>query len=125
MEYKKLLLGLARKYLWGAGRVGRLTFLIKHLSFMVIGGSFGGTAKKAAFLPEIIRFVMLACALVCIWGIWCNIVQRLHNLGYSGLEICLFFVPIVNIFAFLYLLVKPGITETNEYGPPSGAAGEL
>ncbi len=50
-------------------------------------------------------------------------IQRLHDIGWSGWLVLLYFVPFVNfIFPFLILLM-PGTQGPNRFGPPPPANG--
>lgn len=45
--------------------------------------------------------------------------SRFHDMGWSGWAILLTFVPLVNLAAFLLLLVAPGQKRPNPYGEPT------
>lgn len=42
-------------------------------------------------------------------------IKRLHDLNTSGLAVILFFIPVINIFLFLYLLLALGMEGENRY----------
>jgi len=46
-------------------------------------------------------------------------VSRFHDMGWSGWAVLLTFVPLVNLAAFLLLLVAPGQKRPNSYGEPT------
>ncbi len=46
-------------------------------------------------------------------------VSRFHDIGWSGWAVLLMFVPLVNLVAFLLLLVAPGQKRPNLYGEPT------
>jgi uncharacterized membrane protein YhaH (DUF805 family) len=45
-------------------------------------------------------------------------VRRSHDLNKSGYFVFLFVIPLVNLFAYLYLFLSKGIDEKNTYGEP-------
>jgi uncharacterized membrane protein YhaH (DUF805 family) len=45
--------------------------------------------------------------------------SRFHDIGWSGRALLLMFVPLVNVVAFLLLLVVPGQKQPNQYGEPT------
>ena len=49
-------------------------------------------------------------------------VRRLHDLNKSGWLILLFFVPVIQFFFILYLLIAPGTRGNNSYGMPRTTA---
>lgn len=44
-------------------------------------------------------------------------VRRLHDLDRSGWWMLLFFVPLINLFVWIYILLFPGTRGSNQYGP--------
>jgi len=46
-------------------------------------------------------------------------VSGFHEIGWSGRAVLLLFVPLVNVLAFLFLLVVPGQKRPNPYGEPN------
>ena len=46
--------------------------------------------------------------------------KRWHDLGHSGWFTLLFFVPLVGIFAAIYVAFFPGNAGQNKYGYPTG-----
>jgi uncharacterized membrane protein YhaH (DUF805 family) len=46
-------------------------------------------------------------------------VSRFHDIGWSGWAVLLTFVPLVNLVAFLLLLVAPEQKRPNLYGDPA------
>lgn len=58
---------------------------------------------------------------LCVAIVWVSVqigVQRLHDLGWSGWLYFLNLVPFVNSIFPLLLMVLPGNTGANQYGPP-------
>jgi uncharacterized membrane protein YhaH (DUF805 family) len=45
--------------------------------------------------------------------------SRFHDIGWSGRAVLVMFVPLVNVMAFLFLLVMPGQKLPNPYGEPT------
>lgn len=109
------------------GRIGRLrllawTMVLTLVVFAISGVLITVGLGVAAVSPTAatVLGVLLGIALVIAF-FWINIqisVQRLHDLGWSGWLWFLHLVPFVgSIFPFL-LLVLPGNTGANQYGPP-------
>ena len=49
-------------------------------------------------------------------------VRRLHDLGKPGWHLCLFLVPLYNIYLGIVLLFTRGVAGSNEYGPDPAIA---
>jgi uncharacterized membrane protein YhaH (DUF805 family) len=109
------------------GRIGRLRYLawtlVLTLALLVAGGiistaSFAvATASPTAgvILGSLLGFALFVAL------VWVSVqigVQRLHDLGWSGWLYFLNLVPFVNSIFPLLLLVLPGNTGANQYGPP-------
>ncbi|MEO8489387.1 DUF805 domain-containing protein [Pseudomonas sp.] len=109
------------------GRIGRLRYLawtlVLTLALLVAGGiistaSFAvATASPTAgvILGSLLGFALFVAL------VWVSVqigVQRLHDLGWSGWLYLLNLVPLVNSIFPLLLLVLPGNTGANQYGPP-------
>lgn len=62
----------------------------------------------------IINVFLICCLYISSFSIT---IRRCHDLGYSGWLILLNCIPIINLFAALYLSFKAGNKETNKYGP--------
>jgi hypothetical protein len=46
-------------------------------------------------------------------------ISRFHDIGWSGSAVLFMFLPLVNVVAFLLLLVMPGQKQPNRYGEPT------
>lgn len=109
------------------GRIGRLRFLAWTLVlslvtlpivgvFALIGlGLVSGDSTTGLIIGGIFAFFLfLAFVIVSILFT----VQRLHDIGWSGWLWLLNFVPFVGSFFPLVIMVVPGNTGANRYGPP-------
>jgi uncharacterized membrane protein YhaH (DUF805 family) len=107
-----------------SSRIGRLEFLfwcgapvvvgsIVLMIVVLVSGStdvtFVGTSVQRP-----LGLVVLACSVVILRAG----VSRLHDLGWSGWVVLLLFVPLVDVLAFLLLLLAPGQKTTNAFGDP-------
>ena len=109
------------------GRIGRLRYLAWTLVLTVAMLVAAGIISTASFAVAtasptigIILGSLLGFALF-VALVWVSVqigVQRLHDLGWSGWLYLLNLVPLVNSIFPLLLLVLPGNTGTNQYGPP-------
>lgn len=125
MNNETLLIRLAKRYFWATGRVGRLNFFIRHVLLLTIGISLNEfELRNATSIPEYLQWPMIATILLCFWGMWCNIIQRLHDLGYSSEKLWWCFIPIFNLLVFLYFLFQPGVLSDNQWGPPQDGVKE-
>jgi len=109
------------------GRIGRLRYfayswLYNVLSMVIIG------ILVAIFIPTLTEgdpeapsgMMFAIMALLYLPVFFCFIVaarRRLHDLNSNGWLSLLVLVPLVNFFFAIYLLVWPGSSETNDYGP--------
>jgi len=114
-EYSEL------KFFGVQGRIGRLRYLAWSMVALAVIGVVAGVLLIAMFSEDM---TFLAMALTLIAGLaylYINItisVQRLHDLGWSGWLWLLNLVPFIGgLFPFV-LMVMPGNTGANRYGPP-------
>lgn len=49
---------------------------------------------------------------------WVIMIRRLHDLNKSGWMLLLFFIPLINFFMALYVLLASGTAGLNQYGTP-------
>ncbi|MGJ7514773.1 DUF805 domain-containing protein [Pseudomonas baetica] len=109
------------------GRIGRLRFLawtlvLSLVTLPIVGvlaliglGLVSGDSTTGLILGGILAFFLfLAFAIVSILFT----VQRLHDIGWSGWLWLLNLVPFVGSFFPLVIMVVPGNTGANRYGPP-------
>jgi uncharacterized membrane protein YhaH (DUF805 family) len=99
-----------------SGRFSRSQFAVVYLGSIV---SFWGLAfalgvasallgAKGDALDAVVGFVLLAMVPVVFVAAIGGGIRRWHDLGKSGWYVLLGFVPCVNLFAILYLLLAPG-----------------
>ena len=109
------------------GRIGRLRYfayswLYNVLSMVIMG------ILAAIFFPALVEgdpeapngAMLAAMGLLYLPIFFCFIVaarRRLHDLNSNGWLSLLVLVPLVNFFFAIYLLVWPGTSDTNDYGP--------
>lgn len=91
------------------GRIGRGTFFVSILAVFVFQGVCGGLAFRGAF-----PFGLLA--LVGIYSQLIVSIKRFHDLNKSGLFSILTFIPLLNFFAYIYLLFFKGTPGPNAFG---------
>ncbi len=116
---------------WSAkGRFGRLSFLAWGLLLglaldvivfplmFIFGGlqvftasngtpSFNGSSFAILFIPY----------LAFLYVVFVFYIRRLHDLNKSGWWLLLSFVPLINLFFFLYILLGKGTDGPNRFGP--------
>lgn len=104
-------------------RIGRLELLFWCMA-AIIGGGFAlaivATLTNTPIEPEKTRYpwtqaIALIAASVVILKAH---VSRFHDIGWSGSAVLLMFVPLVNVIAWLLLMVVPGQKGPNAYGEP-------
>ncbi|MCS4247267.1 DUF805 domain-containing protein [Pseudomonas sp. BIGb0164] len=109
------------------GRIGRLRYLAWTLVLtvaMLVAGGIISTASFAVAAASPTMGIVLGSLLgfaLFVALVWVSVqigVQRLHDLGWSGWLYLLNLVPLVNSIFPLLLLVLPGNTGANQYGPP-------
>lgn len=108
-------------YLGGYG----LIYLVTLLGYFILASFLGSfQLSRNLFNFEFYSSLSGASALV-VWAfslflIYLNIVlvvRRLHDLNKSGWMGLLLFIPVVQFFFMIYLLLASGTTGPNEYGP--------
>ncbi|MGY1919741.1 DUF805 domain-containing protein [Pseudomonas tolaasii] len=109
------------------GRIGRLRYLAWTLVLTVATLVASGILFTAGFAiataaPTVAAiFGVLTGLALFVAMVWVSVqigVQRLHDLGWSGWLYLLNLVPLVNSVFPLLLLVLPGNSGANQYGPP-------
>jgi uncharacterized membrane protein YhaH (DUF805 family) len=106
-----------------SNRIGRLELL-----FWCVASIFGGaivlaTVDVLANIPMDTgrtphwsqALVLIATSVVVLKAF----LSRFHDIGWSGHAVLLMFVPLLNVVAFLLLLVVPGHKRPNRYGDPT------
>ncbi len=108
------------------GRLNRLRYMIYGLttlaaaiaSFMLAGFLLlQGRGGGEFVLPVILLFIAVFAGMV-FYGLR-YAVLRLHDMGLTGWLVLLSFVPMLGGLVWLWLLVWPGDSAGNQYGPPN------
>ncbi|SDT56477.1 DUF805 domain-containing protein [Pseudomonas granadensis] len=109
------------------GRIGRLRFLawtmvLSLVTLPIVGvfalmalGLVAGDSTTGLIIGGILAFFLFVAFLIV--SILFS-VQRLHDIGWSGWLWLLNLVPFVGSFFPLVIMVVPGNTGANRYGPP-------
>jgi uncharacterized membrane protein YhaH (DUF805 family) len=118
------------KLLWSFyGRIGRLAYLgglLLNLAWALAvlvalvyldQGRTPGQPPHPAVVPVLIPGFVLF-----IWSKFALAAKRFQDLGDSGWLSLLLIVPLISVFAFVYLLVVRGQDHDNAYGPARRAA---
>lgn len=104
------------------GRIGRLRYLAWSLAVMLAAACvFGIVAIGAAISPVL---GMLLGGLTVIGAVVVSTqigVQRLHDIGWSGWLLLVNLIPVVGSVFALIMLVVPGSSGANRFGPPPPA----
>ncbi|WP_277373761.1 DUF805 domain-containing protein [Pseudomonas sp. AA-38] len=102
-----------------SGRIGRVRYLGWYMAMLLcmLPGTLlainFGTFSSTLF---IIIFTLMVVGILVFS--FCLVVQRLHDMGWSGWLWLLFFVPLVGTVMSLLMLIVPGTQGVNRYGPP-------
>lgn len=121
-----------------AGRFGRLSYiawgLLISVVMQIVEFAAGGTAllhpkldaaghRLPPDLSPVALGVIAAVALVALVIGVLFMIRRLHDVDASGWWALLALIPLVNLFFFLYILLKAGTPGPNRYGPQRETAG--
>ncbi|WP_079204498.1 DUF805 domain-containing protein [Pseudomonas sp. CC6-YY-74] len=102
------------------GRIGRLRYLAWSLMLLLGALALFGVASMGLAISEIVGGILIALVGIGIMVVSVQIgVQRLHDIGWSGWLWLINLVPIVGGVFALLMLVIPGTTGANRYGPPA------
>jgi uncharacterized membrane protein YhaH (DUF805 family) len=102
------------------GRIGRLRYLAWSLVLMLAALALFGVASMGLAISEIVGSVLIALVGIGMAVVGVQIgVQRLHDIGWSGWLWLINLVPIVGGVFALLLLIIPGTTGANRFGPPA------
>ncbi|MEO4048821.1 DUF805 domain-containing protein [Pseudomonas sp. CAU 1711] len=101
------------------GRIGRVRYLgwsaVMTLLFMLLYVP----ALIAMSVSPVVGGLLLAAVVIAAMVVSVQIgVQRLHDLNWSGWLWLLMLVPVANMVIAILMLVVPGSSEANRYGPP-------
>lgn len=91
------------------GRIGRLNYFVLSVASTI---AFVTLPK---LLGDWIALVLLVPYLVFVLAIGA---RRLHDLGKSGWWQLLNLLPIINLALAIYMVLFPGESGVNQYGPP-------
>lgn len=104
------------------GRIARMQYLRGQIVPVLVGVLIGFLSEAGKLDPENpVQYLVLPVLLLLVLVLWiaaATSVKRFHDLGMKGAFALLTFVPLVNIPVGLYLFLKPGNPEPNDYGPP-------
>ncbi len=102
-----------------SGRIGRLRYLAWSAAmFFAFLGVYMIAAVGMAISP-IIGGILTTIVVIAAMVVSIQIgVQRLHDIGWSGWLWLLMLVPLVNLAISVIMLVVPGTTDANRFGPP-------
>lgn len=107
------------KILTTNGRIGRIRYLGWSMGMMLLAMLAYGIASAALALSPIVGGLLMIPVVLATVVVSVMIgVQRLHDIGWSGWLWLLNFVPVVGFVFALLMLVVPGTTDANRYGPP-------
>ena len=97
------------------GRMGRRNFILAQLLIAGTVVILALVVMSNGFGYRMFNQLMLILLLSTIPQILFT-VRRLHDLDMSGWWFLLMFIPYINFAFFLYLSVKKGDTQSNQYG---------
>lgn len=104
------------------GRLSRLQFLgaealaYGFLAIMAIAIDFIVVRKEGPYSDPKIVF-LAPFILLSLYSLICLRVRRFHDIGWNGLSVLLFVVPILNIFIGFIHYFRKGNENDNIYGP--------
>jgi membrane protease YdiL (CAAX protease family) len=105
-----------------ANRIGRLELLFWCVASILTGSIVLAIVSVVANIPMepdrtphwSLALVLITVAVVLLKAQ----ISRFHDIGWSGRAILIMFIPLVNVLAFLFLVVAPGQKNDNSYGEP-------
>lgn len=104
------------------GRIGRLRYLAYSLGLGLVT-TIPLLIVQLALLTEGSVVFWVVQALIMILSLGITIVlgrRRLNDMGYGGWQLIGAFIPLVNLFVFLWMIFAPGEAQPNQYGPVPG-----
>jgi len=109
------------------GRIGRLRYLAWSLAMTFVAMIFAGIGGLAAYglgsdssLLAIVGGLVAAVAFIAMIVVGIQIgVKRLHDIGWSGWLLLVNLVPVIGSVFSIIMLVVPGSTGVNRFGPPA------
>lgn len=101
------------------GRIGRLRYLAWSAAFFLVALPLYLVATLFLAVSPALGGILIAAIVIALVVVSVQVgVQRLHDVGWSGWLLLLNLVPVVGGVFALLMLVVPGTTEANRYGPP-------
>jgi len=104
------------------GRAGRLEYLgitvaatVAHVLNAVVFIDLESLRTDGTFDASPLYLVVFVAAMVASWS---AAIRRCHDLGRSGFFLLWQFVPVLGLFAALYVLFARGDDMKNRFGPP-------
>ncbi|HSC85608.1 MAG TPA: DUF805 domain-containing protein, partial [Pseudomonas sp.] len=102
-----------------SGRIGRVRYLGWSAALMFIALLAYGLVAAGMLLSPTLGFILAVPIIIVFLVVSVQIgVQRLHDIGWSGWLWLLNFVPAIGSIFALLMLVVPGNSDANRYGPP-------
>ncbi|MGL4315347.1 MAG: DUF805 domain-containing protein [Pseudomonas sp.] len=102
-----------------SGRIGRMRYLGWSAALMLVAMLAYGLVMAVIALSPIIGVILAIPVAIATVVVSVQIgVQRLHDIGWSGWLWLLNFVPAIGTVFALLMLVIPGNSGINRYGPP-------
>lgn len=107
------------------GRIGRVRYLAFNfiwgvlvlLVYLILGVIMGMLGMSPLSVTGLLLLILpLLPILYFAYGVLPK--RRLNDIGKSGWWALLVLVPVVNLFYFLYIMIKSGDADSNEYGLP-------
>ncbi|MBS7664189.1 DUF805 domain-containing protein [Pseudomonas lalucatii] len=106
------------------GRIGRLRYLAWSLMLTLAFAGVMAVVAIAATVSDLLGGLLTLGVVLGMLVVSVQIgAQRLHDIGWSAWLLLLNLVPVVNSIFWLLMLVVPGSTGANRYGPPPPANG--
>lgn len=108
-----------------SGRINRKQFILRTILtyvFIIIAilllyepiNPYKGAEQLVSYAP------LIVIVWGCLWVMYANINKRFHDIGKSGKWTAVIFitstVTLIYILAMLYLILKKGMPEDNQYG---------
>lgn len=107
-----------------SGRIGRLRYLAWFMAnLLVFIGLLGLTGIISGISPEIGGGLTIILSLAVIVVSVLIVMQRLHDIGWTGWLCVLHLIPVVQLVFSILLMVIPGTKGANRYGSPPPANG--
>ncbi len=101
------------------GRIGRLRYLAWSMALILLVVLAGAVAAAGYGITPVLGYLLGAILGIAWVVVSVQIgVQRLHDMGWSGWLYLLNIVPYIGGVFYLLMLIVPGRTDANRYGPP-------